>query len=273
MCLSSVCFAVMGLCIKELRQTLPAGEVVFFRSVISLVVAVVSVWVTGQRFFGTRPWLLLARGIFGCVALLGYTIALGLIPYAEAAALLYTSPVFTALFAAMFLRERITGLTVIAIVGCLSGSVLILSPEFSAAHQESLTGGLWALLAGVFSGLAYTSVRALSKSEGDQTIVLWFALVGVPLGYLWSMSEFRAPQGLDWVWIAVMGVTAQAGQVFLTRAFRRSEAGAASVGTFVVLLLAAMTGLLVYDEVPTLPAVAGGMLIVASIVMLSARTR
>lgn len=271
--LSAFWFSIMGLCMKQLRVDLGAMEVVFFRSVISLVLTLLTARGGRQALAGVRRGLLLLRGLSGFGALWCYVVALGVIPYAEAAALLYTGPVFTALFASWFLDERMPRAGWLALAVCLCGSLLVLRPDFApdGASGAALWGGAAALLAGVFSGVAYTSVRACARTDTDAAILLWFACVATAGSSVLMAGEFTWPSAAQWGWIAGMGACAQLGQVYLTRGLRAQAAGTAMTGAFVILVLASLWGWLWFDERPTWSAVAGGLAIVASIVLLSRR--
>lgn len=268
MCLSALCFSWMGLFMKELRVEMSAEEVVFFRSLICLILTLSYGRWSWNKFVGRRPGLLLLRGFAGFVALQLYVYALGVVPYAEAAALLYTSPMFTALFAALFLRESMPRIAWWALSVSLAGSFLILRPEFDGA----LVGGLCALGAGVLSGVAYTAVRALARTEDNLTIVLYFPLVSLPFAGFMMLDDFVWPDGVTgWALVLGVGVSAQLGQVFLTRGLRAGRAGIVTSGTFLTLTLAALWSYLFYGEVLAPRTLAGAALIVGAIVLLASR--
>ena len=268
--LSGFFFSIMGLCIKQLRTGLPAMEVVFFRAAVSLALTAAVIGRDWRAMLGVRRGLLALRGLTGFAALVCYVIALGVVPLAEAVALLSTGPVFTAVFATAFLGERMPNAGWVALAVCLGGSLLILQPPFLFAGTEfAWAGGAAALAAGVFSGMAYTTVRACSRSDRNVTIVFWYALVAT-LGSVGLMLDaFRWPTAPEWAWIVATGVCAQLGQVYLTRGLRAQQAGTAMTGAFTIIVLAALWGWLLFDEQPTAPALAGGALVIAAIVLLS----
>lgn len=262
----------MGLCIKELRIGLPSMEVVFFRAVTSLLLTIAVIGRDWRTMLGNRRGLLLLRGLSGFAALVCYVIALGVIPLAEAVSLLSTGPVFTAVFAASFLNERMPGAGWIALAVCMVGSVLILQPPFLFEGTEfAWSGGAAALASGVFSGVAYTTVRACARSERNITIVFWYALVATVGSVGLMFDQFRWPTLREWAWIAGTGVSAQLGQVYLTRGLRAQQAGTAMTGAFTIIVLAAAWGWLLFDERPSPPALAGGALVIGAIVLLSRR--
>ncbi len=111
--LSALTFSVMAACIKVLRgdglllgEGLPTSEIVFLRGVICSAMTVAAMRVATKPITVNRRGLLVIRGLCGFTGLFLYTEALGRIELPDAIALQYTHPVFTALFAAWFLGEK-----------------------------------------------------------------------------------------------------------------------------------------------------------------------
>ena len=264
---SAFCFSVMGAFIKDLRVELSAEFIIFYRSAVCVAWCLWGMPWTRAAMLGSRPGLLLARGLLGFVALQAYVVALGRVPYPDAAALLYTSPVFTFLFAAWFLGERLTKQTVTALALCLGGAAFILRPQFDG---EAL-GGLLALTAGVLAGAAYVCVRALARTEPDHTILLAFPLISLPCAGLLMLDDFVWPHGWQWAGLLAVGVSSQLGQIFLTRALRVGRAGPVTTGYFLSLLLAGLWAWLFFDEVPSVWVGAGAACILAGVWLVGQR--
>jgi drug/metabolite transporter (DMT)-like permease len=270
--ISSFFFSLMGLGLKELRTGLGAMEVVFFRAAISLLLTLAVIRGEWRAIVGVRWRLLVLRGVVGFAALVCYVVALGAIPFAEAVALLYTGPVFTALLASWWLREKMPPAGWAALAVCLGGSVLILQPPFLfAGGAFAWGGGAIGLASGVLSGVAYTTVRACARTERNVTIVLWYALIATLGAAVLMLDEFRWPTPREWAWIAGTGICAQLGQIYLTRGLRAQQAGTAMTGSFTIIVLAAAWGWLLFDERPSAPALAGGALVIGATVLLSRR--
>ena len=102
---STLAFALMQICVKYLPH-IPAHELILFRSIISIVLSVAMLQKLGIHLLGKNKKVLMMRGIFGTTALLLFFYTLQNIPLASAVTLQYLSPIFTALFAAIFLKEK-----------------------------------------------------------------------------------------------------------------------------------------------------------------------
>ncbi|MBK8979343.1 MAG: DMT family transporter [Planctomycetes bacterium] len=276
MVLSSASFSVMGVCMKFLGGSFGAAEVVFFRCLISLGLTLA---VLGARrrldarsVFGLGPRsraILVLRGLSGLGALGLYVTALLRIRYADAAALLYTSPLFTAVFAHLALGEALRRRAGTALLLGFAGSALVLRPQLDVDP----VGGLCALGSGVLSGIAYTSVRAASRHERVETIVLWFAAIGTALPVPVMLPVFVWPDAAGWGYVAGMGVAAQVGQILLTQALAAAPAGTVSVGAFATIAMSAVWGAVLFAEPLSRWTAAGACCIVAGILLLALQRR
>src|SRR5438552_386409 len=146
---------------KRASVHLTGAEVAFWRFTIGLaaVMAAFGTRLVRPRFhhFG----LLVLRGLFGGTAVLCYFTSIAHIDVSIATLLNFTSPVFVALFAALFLRERF-GLGLVAALAMTLAGVVLLAR--SHAPPGSWGFGRWELvgvLGAVASGAASTTIRGL----------------------------------------------------------------------------------------------------------------
>ena len=102
---STLAFSMMQICVKFLPH-IPATELILFRSIISLILSIYMLQKIGIPMLGNNKKVLLMRGIFGTIALLLFFTTIQNIPLASAVTIQYLSPIFTALFAAVFLKEK-----------------------------------------------------------------------------------------------------------------------------------------------------------------------
>lgn len=104
MIISSFAFSLMHLCVKAMPH-IPVFELVFFRSLGSLLITFFYLNKSRTPIFGNNKRVLFARGIFGTIGLCLFFITLQNIPLAGAVTIQYLSPVFTTLFAVILLGE------------------------------------------------------------------------------------------------------------------------------------------------------------------------
>ena len=115
------------------------------------------------------------------------------------------------------------------------------------------------------SGVAYNLVRSLRGREHPLTVVLHFQLVGVVAGFISILFEWRTPSGWDWLYLFLVGVFSQLGQVFLTSALQKERAASVSIVNYTGLIYAISIGWLVFGETHSVETFLGMLLVVCGV--------
>ena len=264
MAAAALAFSLMSLFVKMAGRRLPTMEIVLARGVVLVSVTWVLLRRAGLDPRGNRRDLLLLRGVLGFVALTCFFSALVHLPLADATVIQYTNPAWTALLAAAILDERLEGREVAGIVASLAGVVLISRPTFLFRAGGVRLDPLWvgvALAGALVSAAAYVTVRKLGSSDDPLVIVFWFSVVNAVAAVPAAAPVAVWPSPTEWVLLAAVGLSALAGQVFMTKGLRRERAGRAMSVAYLQIVFAALWGALVLGEVPDVW-VAGGALLV-----------
>jgi len=269
MVVSALAFSVMSLFVKLVGEKgIPVLEIVAARSVVSLVISYISLKRLGISLLGQRKVLLVARGLAGFIALNCVFYALTHLPLAEATVIQYLHPMFTAVLALFFLKERFSMATLACLIMSFIGLLFVVRPNiaFSTLSQPLDEIAVLAALAGAFgSAVAYVLVRSLGKSEHPLVIVLYFPLVSLPCSVLMLWNDFVMPQGVTWLYLLAVGVSTQVGQVALTRAMQTETASRATSFAYLQVVFAIILGLIFYQEVPNSGTITGaGFIIMAA---------
>lgn len=271
MALGALFFSLMTVFVKLLGPAFPTQEVVFLRSLISLILTAVALYQRGIQPLGSHRKLLLLRGLSGFLALSCFFYALTELPLAIATVVQFTNPIFTALLAAFLLGESWDrGLFWTALLG-LSGVFLIARPWQGGADQLNLVALELALTGAILTSIAYVTVRRLAPLEKPLVTILYFPLVATPISGLASLPVWLWPTVREWGYLLAVGVMAQLGQIFLTQGLYRERAGRATTVGYLQLAFAAVWGILFFGEVPSWAGLAGSALIVLSILRLNTR--
>ena len=151
------------------------------------------------------------RGIFGTTALLLFFYTLQNIPLASAVTLQYLSPIFTAIFAAIFLKEKMKMKQWLYFGISFFGVALIKGFD----ERISLTFMLIGICSAMFSGIAYTCIRQLKDTEHPLVVVLYFPMVSIPIMSVLSYLNWVPPKGSDWLYLLLMGIFTQIAQEYL----------------------------------------------------------
>ncbi len=266
MVLSALGFALMTACVKEASTYgIPVFEIVAARVVISLVLSYIDVRRKRIPIWGTHHRLLVARGVAGSVAIFCVFYAVSTLPLAEATVLQYLYPVFTAVFAVIFLKERVQRATVICVILSLIGLFVMIQPDIDTEATNALP--MLSVMAGIGGALgssaAYVLVRRLSQVEDSSVIIFYFPLVTLPIALLLLGDDFVMPGPWPLLMLILVGVFTQIGQVGLTIAMKTDSAAKASAYSYIQIIFAALIGWVYFHEIPMWTTMIGGVLIIS----------
>jgi drug/metabolite transporter (DMT)-like permease len=240
------------------------AEVLFFRALGSLVICAALIMPrTGMGVFATkRLGAHIGRNTLQGTSQALIVIALSLMPLAGVIAINFSAPLFAALFAALWLHEKIGRARGLALVVGFLGVLLVASPGADSFN----VGVIFAVANAVAYGTVTVAVRGLSATESAETLTMYqavyltgFFALALPLfGYIQPTSAS------DWFWLMVNGVLNGIGQYAWTRAL--SLAPPAAVGPFYYFLLvwAMILGFIFWGDVPGLALLAGSAVVVGS---------
>jgi drug/metabolite transporter (DMT)-like permease len=213
-------FATMAVFVKFGAAHFDAAELAFYRSVVTLLMALGVVKAAGGSVRSAHMNWHISRGMAGGISLIGYFYAISKLPLATAQTLNYTSPIFLVIATVVILRERFSPWLVFAVVLGFAGVTLLLQPTFAGGDIFAAVIGL---VSGVIAAWAYVSVRALARAgEPDSRVVFWFGVTGTVLCGLWQLA-FSSFHAITWdnLWLLLgMGVSATLAQLAMTRAYR-----------------------------------------------------
>jgi len=279
MLFASLLFAFMGVAAKELSSNMSSIEVVFFRNVFGVALILFSIYKSPLNQIGGKLWLLIFRGMAGFIALLFFFYNIANIPLGEAMTFSKTSAIFTAIFAYIFVKEKLGFKGWFGVFVGFIGILFITKFDGSNLDKTDYLG----ILCGVGAGLAYTSVRELRKYYDSRAIVLSFMTIGTigPL-FLMLVSEFYInpdldfifatfvmPHPSDWLFIILLGIFATYAQIFMTKAYSCAKAGIIGTIAYSSIAFSTILGVILGDNLPDIWISFGILLIVVSGILVS----
>ncbi len=262
MFLSTIAFFFANVLVK-LVDHIPAMEIVFFRCIVAGGFCVYGLRRAGSSLIGSNHTLLLLRGVFGTIALYCFFLTLQQMPLASAQTIQYLSPIFTAVIAIFVLKENVLPAQWFFYAIAFCGVLLIerfdtrISPFYLALG----------ILSAFFSGLAYNLVRSLREREHPLTVVLHFQLVGAAVGFISLFFEWVTPTGWDWLFLFLIGVFSQLGQMFLTTALQRERIAGVAIINYTGLVYAITVGWILFGEPQGIISIGGMFLVVLGVIL------
>ena len=238
-------FSAMAVAARELLEHMGAFQVLFVRSVIMLAIVLVIAAQAEPALLRTRRLPLhFVRNVVHFAGQYCWVFALGALPLATVFAIEFTMPVWTAILAALLLKERLTRNRIVMLVMGLAGVLLILRPGFGFFHPAALV----ALAASFFYAGNMIATKRLSSTDSPLAVLLWMSVIQTPLALVTAIPQWVAPPAPDLGWMAVMGVGSYTAHYCMTRAFKLADATVAVPIDFTRLPLIAVVGALFYAE-------------------------
>jgi len=274
MLLSSFLFAFTGGFAKELSAYMSSIEVVFFRNITGVAIILYAIHRSPVTQKGGKPLLLFFRGFIGFSALLMYFYNIAHIPLAEAMTFNKISPIFTAIFSYLLLKEKLSTVAWGGVFIGFIGVLFITGFDISTLDKTDYLG----IFSGIGAGLAYTSIRELRKYYDNKFIVLSFMLVGTiaPLILLtigqfytndsldWIIAPFVMPSGMAWLLIVGLGLFATSSQIYMTKAYSLAAGGVVGTISYTNIVFSIIIGMILGDMFPSMMVVIGICFIVLS---------
>ncbi|XP_034665302.1 solute carrier family 35 member G1 [Drosophila subobscura] len=280
--LSSLFFSLCSVIVKGLVDVNPM-ELAAFRFVGVLLPTIPILIYTRQPVFpeGTRV-ILLMRCFMGTTGLMLSFYAFRHMPLADASVIIFSTPVFVAIFARAFLKEPCTMFNVITINITLVGVVLITRPPFVFGDTSpppdgtQLTGrpyDIWGPVAAfsstLFGANVYILLRALKNlhfsvimTNFGATALVYTLIVSASIGAVcWPSC------GRDRWLVVVLGVFSFLGQILLTLSLQIEQAGPVAIARCVDIVFAFIWQMIFFGETPNGYSMFGALMVISSVIL------
>lgn len=279
MLLAALGFSLMGGAAKLLKGSFGAGQLVFWRNAVGLIVLLAGFIIKPPVNKGGKFHLLLFRGLMGTTALYTLLYCILHIPLGTAMTYNLTSALFIAIFSFILLKEYHGRFVLLAVLLGFLGMLLIYKPAMHFPWYYHVAG----LISGITSALAYITVNRLAGHYDSRIIVLSFIGTGVLVPVVFMLIgnlahipvddvffiSWKWPVGIECFYVAWLGLAALFGQYFVTKAYGADKAGIVSAIGYANIVFSVFIGFLLNDPFPDWMSSLGIVCIIASGVIIS----
>lgn len=230
---------------RLLTRSMPPIEIVFWRSLVGVVIAVPMVVQAGPMVLRTRrlPMHLLRAG-FAILAMFTYFWAVATLPIATATALLFLIPIYTTVLAGLVLGETVGRARWIATLVGFLGALVIIRPGF-----VPFTLPLFLMIVSSLSYAgAWASVKVLTRTDAPAVTVFYLNILVVPLTLIPSLFVWVTPGWAELPALVGLGVSGWSAHFCQARAFAAADASALMPYDFLRLPLVAWLGWVLFTE-------------------------
>ena len=261
MCVAMLLMVCMAATTKQLNTIYSPTQLIWARFFFNLVLIYVLFPGRARRMFVSQNvgWQLSRSTAIAFAGAL-FVIALRHISIAELVAITNTAPILITVFAALFLRERVSSAGWIAVGVAFAGVLIILRPGFAVFQ--------WAAILPLFMAVAYAFhqivARKISDEEHPVTSLAYTTIVGTIVATIALPFDWTAPDLSGWVLLAMTGLLGGIAHFFIIRAYERTPAPTVAPFIYSELLWAVVVGYLVFNDIPDLWTLVGAAVIAAS---------
>ena len=210
------------------------------------------------------------RGAVHTASLTLFFLALPHLALADMTAIMFTTPIFVLIGAALVLREKVTVERWLAALVGFSGVVIVLWPHL----QGGVGAGFWSLVmlsASPLFAASFLINKSLTRTDSPQVIVTWQNLTVTMFTLPLAIPFWQTP---TWTHVGVFlacGFLGTFAHYCMTRAFSMADISAMQPMRFLDLIWASLLGIALFGTTPTMTALAGGAVILASTIWIGRR--
>ncbi len=278
---SVVAGTVMSVGIKILSPDIHTMQITFLRCFIGLLlvlpfvvprraVAVVpksDMGASGAGWLSPRWPLHLLRGLLATVAINCGYYSLSVIPLATVTVIFFTAPLFITILAVPFLGEKVGWRRWSATATGFVGAVIVLKPTPQSFEPVML----FAVLSSILFAAALIVGKLLSRSETPSTMLLYSGVITTLGSFIPALLVWAQPTVESLLFLVVISVFATARTYFDIKGYAAGEASFVAPFSYARLILMALAGYFLFNEVPQASALLGAAIIIASSLYIAAR--
>ncbi|WP_420404586.1 DMT family transporter [Nisaea sp.] len=238
-------FTSMAVAARELTQDLSVFQISFMRTVICLSLLMPYAYRLGwQEMKTARLKTHIGRNIIHFGGQFGWIFGVSVLPLAAVFSLEFSAPVWTAILAAIFLKEKLTRIRVISIALGFAGILVILRPGSDLMQPAAFV----VIGAAVCFACTYVFTRGLAATESAFKIIFYMNLIQLPIGLVLSVPVWVTPDVEMIPFIAILGIGGITSHYSIARAMAHADAAVVSPLDFLRLPLVAVIGFMLYQE-------------------------
>ena len=261
MIFSVIAFSLMNVVVKYLND-FSAYQIVFFRSIGTLFFTIPLIVKNKIPILGSNKKWLLLRGAAGVISLTCFFQSLNYLPLGTAVSLRYTSPIFAAIFAFIFLKEKIKPIQWLLFLVAFAGVIII--KGFGVDVNSK--GLILVQLSAISLGVIFVVIRKIGQTENPLVIINYFMVMAFLFGGIMSINNWKTPNLLECLLLLSLGIFGYVGQFYMTKAFQFNETNVIAPLKYLEVVFMIIIGAFWFGEIYNLWTLFGVLLIMVGLI-------
>ena len=247
--------------VKFLTFNFPVWEIVFFRGLCGVIIALFLSWFYGFSTLKTKKpvaHFIRAFSQVFCVVLFFFGIKFLLL--SENQAIFHSAPIIAVILAIPILGEKIGLHRIIAILIGFLGVIIILKPGTGFFNIYSLIP----LASAFFMAFSYLATRYLMSTESSVSIIFYYSWALFLTSLFFFPSNFVIPSFFELLILLSTGVIGSIGHYFLSQAAKNAEVVVITPFEYTAFIFVTFLAFLLYGEIPDITIYIGAFFIFIS---------
>jgi drug/metabolite transporter (DMT)-like permease len=249
--------------VKHLTQAFGIGQIMLIRGLLVCIIFAAflkasNIPVLSKKMF--HRWNII-RGLLELGATAAFLTGLSMLPLATASSLGFSSPIFLAVLAAIFLKEKVGWGRWLVIFSGFVGVLMITNPF----AEEMNWAVVFPVTCAIFVALRDLAIRYVPDDIPSMQIAFTNAWIVTLGGAILTLAQGWSPVAYDWyIWFPVLAAAIFCGYISYIVGTRMGELSFIGPFKYTSVVLAIILGYLIWDEAPTPLMLTGVAVIVLS---------
>lgn len=262
MVISAIAFTFLNVFVKQNSQ-FNVYQIVFFRSVGSLFFTIPFLLKNKISFIGNKQKLLIFRALAGLTSMILFFKSMTLLPIGTAVSLRYVAPIFAAIFALIWLKEKIKPIQWLFLAVAFLGILILKGFD----TQVNSIGLIFALSSAAFTGIVFILLRKIGEADHPVVVVNYFMIIATFVAGILMIPYWKTPIGVEWLLLLSLGVFGYYGQLYMTKAFQITETNTIAPLKYLEVIFTLLIGIVWFHENYTIWSLLGITLIIAGLTL------
>lgn len=259
-----IAFSLMAIAGREVGQHLDTFEIMFYRSVIGMVIVVsVARYVGTLGEINTRNFgLQTIRNISHFAGQNLWFFALTTVPLSQLFAFEFSTPLWVAILAPFFLNEKLTPMRAFCAALGFLGILIVARPDTTTISPHIIAAALCAV---GFAGAAITT-KLLTRTQTITCILFWLTAMQAVFGLITAGydGDIHIPNTTQTFWLIVIGLCGLSAHFCITKALSLAPAIIVTPFDFLRLPLISIVAYFLYQEILEWPVMVGAIIVFAA---------
>lgn len=270
-----IMLGVHGLGTNLLARTISPWIICFFFTICHLVVIPWINWELNNKYTLTNIFMIFIAGLFGTLHLCFISFAFAFTSVGNTSAILYTKPLFSALFGKCLIKEPLAWIDALLILANFIGVLLVGKPPFLfggklTSDSRELVGAMLSLVGAICGALQYVSIRKIVADDvfDTATILLAKTVAGFliySMGIVFNITELKPLETtLEWFYLSIVCVCGLTEVLFTYFALETLNAKTVALITAIDVLTSYLLQIAFTSDKVDWMAIAGALLITSA---------